>query len=326
MCRFRVLPQWGWIRKLALTAALVAVAVPSLAAGTFPTKNDDRMTSLGQFRIFVRCEWRPLVAGYPGYNPATYRLESPLLFDPETKIGRSTAFTEGSPADTGGIPVGTANTLVKDSHLTYPPGDPAWNETPGPRREIHTEVRSINLTSGPVWVHAGAEILAPGSHFSPGEVESWNAVGDSANDLPARSFFNVFCEVFLPGLGGTGGIIYNRDPLIIKNANVQTVPPRVVYEHGNSGAVPVYFKADNLPYWKAGDLFGYLVLAGHGASYGDNASDRAEFGTFYNSFGEMPLPNLPSITPWALAFLTLVLLSFGAWYLRRRVRTAQGTT
>lgn len=53
-------------------------------------------------------------------------------------------------------------------------------------------------------------------------------------------------------------------PLIIENTNVTTLPPAVVYIHGETEAVPVYFVYNNSPYWSAGDLFGWLLLAGHG--------------------------------------------------------------
>lgn len=38
----------------------------------------------------------------------------------------------------------------------------------------------------------------------------------------------------------------------------------MVYIHGETTAVPLKFKSSNLPYWNAGAVFGYLVLAGHG--------------------------------------------------------------
>ena len=109
---------------------------------------------------------------------------------------------------------------------------------------------------------------------------------------PAKSFFNIFVNAYLPGESGTftantfpvpsypaswpvpsypyGSLQLAQlsngpsGPLIIENTNVTSLPPAVVYIHGETEAVPVYFVYNNGSYWNAGDLFGWLLLAGHG--------------------------------------------------------------
>ncbi len=97
----------------------------------------------------------------------------------------------------------------------------------------------------------------------------------AANDFPAQSFFDIYVEVTLPPVPGTvanydfptnGAVLYNdaSDPLFIENLSVTNLPPQATYVHGNTTAVPILFKYSNPPYWAAGDLLGYLTLAGHG--------------------------------------------------------------
>jgi hypothetical protein len=52
-------------------------------------------------------------------------------------------------------------------------------------------------------------------------------------------------------------------PLVITNTNVTSLPPSVVYIHGSTSAVDLYYM-DNGPTWSAGGHFGYITLAGHG--------------------------------------------------------------
>jgi hypothetical protein len=115
-----------------------------------------------------------------------------------------------------------------------------------------------------------------------------------AGDYPGASFFNIYVNVFLPSVAGTYSDSYFpgstlnptppppwpvaypypfgvaqltngvADPLVIEDTNVTSLPPHVVYIHGQTPAVPLHFKYDNKPYWNAGDLLGYITLAGHG--------------------------------------------------------------
>jgi hypothetical protein len=208
--------------------------------------------------------FKPLVASYPGYDSTTGRLTSPVLSDSNTVIGRSTPHEDGNAADTGGTPVGTAGTLVSDGDFA---ARPDGFEGPPGTREVHTAIRRFNLTdpSYPgLAVRSGTDLGLP----SPGEVESKSGTsGDPNQDFPAESFFDVFVEIDLPGLGGLQkATLYNADALLVVNDNLMAFPPKVVYVHGNTTAVPVLFK-DNGPSWQAGDTFGWLVLAGHGIGY-----------------------------------------------------------
>ncbi|MBI2924218.1 MAG: hypothetical protein HYY24_00760 [Verrucomicrobia bacterium] len=284
------------------------------ARADFPGLGDDTTTSLGTFRIIVEPAFQPLMAGYPGYDGVS-RLNSPLLFDPATMIGRSDPFTHGSLADTTGTPVGTAGTLVSDSLFTLVPGG---FQGPEGTREVHTEVRSLNMTAGPVAVRAGT--AAPSQPVSLGEVESKSADGVPANDFPAESFFDIFVEVDLPALGGfPGATLYNTTPLLVQNNDLPNFPPKVIYTHGNSSPVPILFKDTNPGEWNAGDQFGVLVLAGHGLSYDiNNPEDVAHFQFFMATQTEIPEPH-----EYALV-AGLGLVAF-ALFRRRKVRAAAPT-
>ena len=280
----------------ALVGALIWAGPAQADPGPFPAgPADDTMESLGTFRIAVEPAFRSGLATCPIYNPVTFKLQSPAMHDPATVVGRSNPHTHGSPADTGGTPVGTAGTMISDSSFTLVP---AGFQGPAGEREVHTEVRSLNLTDmlalGAA-VRAGTQ--APARPISPGEVESkatGGNIGNSAFDFPAESFFDVFVEVDLPACGTLPAMtLYNYIPLLIANTNLTDppgFPPRVVYTHGNTMAVSVYFKSDNLPLWEAGDRFGWLVLAGHGASFTDSAADIAAFENFMATVPEMTWP------------------------------------
>jgi hypothetical protein len=201
----------------------------------------------------------------------------------------------GSAADTNGVQVGTAGTIVSENMLSAPPGFPCQGATgacaSGPNtREIHTEVRSLKMVNlgGPqpvvrsgVW-YDSANVQQPPSRVSPGEVESHSGPnGAAANDLPASSFFDIFVQVDMPACGGfPGATVYNTVPLIVKNPNLTALPPRVVYLHDTSTVVPILFKNANPPRWNANDILGYFVLAGHGVGFTNSQSDVNEFNTF----------------------------------------------
>ena len=239
----------------------------------FPSPlGDDITNSLGTFRVVVNPTFQPMMTGYPGWNNVTKRLDSPLLFDPQTKVGRSAPLLDGSAPDTNGVQVGSAHTIVRDSSMTsVPPGFDSPNGT----REVHTEVRTLNLTGGGAAVRAGT--AAPTRPPSVGEVESLSgASGDQYWDFPARSFFDIWAEVDLPSLGGLPlATVTNTKPLMVVNSNLRGFPPRVIYIHGSSTAVPVAFKTSNPGHWNAGDIFGILMLAGHGFNY--NQGNASEF-------------------------------------------------
>jgi hypothetical protein len=43
-------------------------APPDVLSGTFPGRGDDSAPSLGTFTVFINPSFRPLLAGYPGYD------------------------------------------------------------------------------------------------------------------------------------------------------------------------------------------------------------------------------------------------------------------
>lgn len=275
-------------------AISVLAALPAVAQ--FPAQGDDNTSSLGSFKIQVTNQFAGMFAGCPGFNNPI--LSSPTMYDPFTRVGRSSALRDGSTADTGGVPVGTAGTNVSEGMLFAPPGFPCAGATgscaSGPNtREIHTEVRSLKMVNlgGPLpVVRAGVwydspTVQNPPSRVSPGEVESHSGPGGlPANDLPASSFFNIFVQVDMPACGAfPGATIYNQVPLIVKNPNLTALPPRVVYLHDTSSVVPILFLRANPPNWNANDVLGYFVLAGHGVGFTNSQSDVNEFNTFMNS-------------------------------------------
>ncbi len=264
--------------------------------GVGPPCDDNPVSSLGLYKIWVLPPYRPMFIGYPGYNPATGVLTSPTLNDAATVVGRSAPHPlDADPPDLAGTPVGTAGTIISDLMFLV---RPLGFEGPPGTREVHTEVVSLNMTdplgSG-TWVHAGAPAF--GLPLSPGEVESlsWSDPPNPAQDFPAESFFDVVAEVFIPagGAGWPGEVVYNPavTPMVVHNNNLNRFPPKVVYIHGVTPAVPVLFTTNNPPTWVANSLFGFMVLAGHGMDYlYDNGSDMAEFEDIVNAAPLMPLP------------------------------------
>ena len=322
-------------KKSALAAAVVAL-VSLLFAGTaqaaFPGIGDDKVPSLGSFQILVATDFQPVMAGYPGYNAGTKILTSPLLFDPTTVIGRSAPHLDGSPADSGGVMVGTAGTIISDGSFNLRPDG---FEGPAGTREVHTEVRTLDLAAGAVHVRAGT--AASVMRVSPGEVESDDPDGPAAADFPADSFFNVFVEVTLPAVAlFPGAILYNPSPLLVVEDNLTGFPPKVVYKHANTSAVLIRVLGTN-------EVFGYLILAGHGVDF-DMATpaDVTAFQSAVAQFTPMPvqiggIAELPDVDaasltagdssgPGAAAVVGVaaaiaagvVALGGAAWYARRR--------
>lgn len=276
-------------RLLAGALAMVALAITP-AYSQWPGQGDDTTTSLGSFKIAITTQFQPIVNGCAGYDPNTRVLTSPTLFDPSTIIGRSNVITDGSPADQQGVPVGTANTRVGEMMLTPPPqwpclGLPAASCSSGPgTSEIHTEVRSLNLTPGGAKgalpaVRAGIDYPLPDHSpikISPGEVESHSGPTGGPT-FPASSFFDMFVKVDLPQCGQLPATtVLNQMPLIVKNSNLTAFPPKVVYLHDQSTIVPVIFL--NGPF--INQILGYMVLAGHGAGFGNSQSDLDQFNNF----------------------------------------------
>ncbi|GBF80270.1 PEP-CTERM sorting domain-containing protein [Aphanothece sacrum] len=296
-------------------SAITLIPVKAQAAGgpfnAGPT--DDVTQSLGSFQIVVNRKWRHLFVGQPAslYNKKTFTLTSPILFDSNTVIGRSNPHIDGDAADTGGAIVGTAKRIISDSDFSIMPLEfklPA-------AREVHTNVESLLLTGGGGFnVRVGSK--APNRPISPGEVQS-NATGDDIGntnfDFPAKSFFNVFAEVDIPGLG----TLFNTKALFLRgDDNLMNFPPKVVYLHESSDPVRVYFKSC-LPVIRRctpGQAFGSLTLAGHGIGF--NQDDFAEFDFRLTKSARIPVD--PREMPEPLTILgSATAMGFGTFFKRK---------
>jgi hypothetical protein len=277
------------------------------AAQIFPAQGDDTTFSIGIFRLMIAPAFRPLLApavgtnGYPGYRSSDGRLTSPMMFDPATTIGRSSRHDR---LLVGSVPVGIPS-MGNVGYADYPAIPFLWAAAPAPTEEILTQIRSFALVSEsrvdqcptndprvpqiPLsWLMVKAGPAQGVTRKSLGmvqeDVAGGAALGAANPDFPARSFFDIFVEVNLPqvlstysitAFPGTGAALYNDIPLIITNLNLTTLPPSVVYIHGETTAVPLKFKVANPPFWNADDVFGYLVLAGHGTFTNDCNSEAA---------------------------------------------------
>lgn len=240
----RVLPT-----LVVLVAALGLVAAPALAQ--FPASPaDDTTFSLGKAIFWVHPNHVHLVNTLPGWEAdKAGHYSTPYMFDFNTTIGHSASHKDGSFADHNGTTVGSAGSTVADNNFTLHPG-----EGPNGLNEIHTELYRLKLEEPPLCnggfaIRAG--VGAGVATASYGEVEALQ----NTSDFPAESFFEVYVEVDTPN-----GTLHNLDPLLIRHPSITSLPPTVVYIHGLTPAVKVFFK--NGPY--TGQLFGKLRLAGHG--------------------------------------------------------------
>lgn len=253
---------------------LVVVGFVCLASlptyAQFPGQGDDVIQSFGSFQIQVDKKFGSLFAGCPGYNSATGIFQSPTLYDPQARIGRSNVIKEGSPEDANGVPVGTAKTVVGNRSHSH-------SAAKGTRK-FHTEIRSLNMVpypSGPavrvragVWYgNAGRQSPPPPGSVSSGETKSQAGAGDDPQrDFPAYGSFDVYAQIDLPACGSfPGGTFYNKEPLILKAEGLAAVPPKVVFVQDTStNGTPVLFLGDHGTLWHKNQVAGCLVLAGNG--------------------------------------------------------------
>lgn len=241
------------LKRLFLLAAVSLVTLASVLAYSQypPAPVNDNTASFGSFQILVNPKFASQFAGCsaPYWDPATRIFSSPLLYDSTTTIGVSGVTTEGKPEEDHGVPVGTGPSVtISDKMFERPPGFP---EPPNGTREVHTQIRTLNLNTygGGPSVHV--TVKPPTSKpYSAGEVEPQSASGD----FPARSFFNVYVQIQLT-CGGYNGTLHNDKPLFVTASGLTSLPPVVVYEHDVSSEVPVR-TAD-------GRHFGCIILAGH---------------------------------------------------------------
>lgn len=264
---------------LSIVLLVAALAAVPLWAQNFPAKGDDHAQSFGAFWILIEPPYQSMFAGCPLYNPTTHVLQSPWLYENGTVIGRSAPLKEGSPGDNGGVPVGSANTMVRDAGMVVPPGFTPI--APG-TKEVHTEIRHLNMVTngaGPIArVRAGVcyngvacSTPPPPNRISRGEVASNNATPGASPDFPARSYFNVFAQIDIPACPGStfpGATVFNGKPLLVATPSISSFPPSgAVYMHDSSSAVGVKFLAGGHvgnTKWNKNERLGCVILAGHG--------------------------------------------------------------
>jgi hypothetical protein len=295
------------------------------AAQVFPGQGDDTTPSMGVFQITVDPAFYPLVqpagalVAYPGFNTSNGQLTSPLCIDSSTTIGRTAPHSRFY---TFPVPLGAGSWDTINGYGDYAFIPALWSGAASPTEEVLTEIKSFVLssTSGstgeqcppdpripqvPVmWPMVSAGTGAGVTPRSLGIVQENVPNGAAPPDFPAHSFFDIFVNVNLPPIGGTesgiafpgtGAVLYNDSPLIITNLDLTSFPPSVIYIHGETPAVPLKFKVSNPPYWTAGDIFGYVVLAGHG-TITNNCNDTPAVSSLLDAtLGPIgsPLPGLP---------------------------------
>jgi hypothetical protein len=245
---------------------------------------NDVISSLGQFIVLVTNPAVIAALGVSkpaGYDPATHIFVSPTLFDSSTVVERSNNFTDNGaqPAQTvgatgtfGGQSITALTGITNSSFVAggVPSGFPSGNDA------VYTDVANLHLTGSGFSVSAGASAsgTSVASSTDLGKVEAQGA----GSDFPASSFFDIFVDITVPGLGS----IHNpgANPMIVQStipAN-GSLPPKVIYVHGMSSVVPLLFDANGPGNsWLAGDTLGTVVLTGHGASYMNSAQDMASF-------------------------------------------------
>jgi hypothetical protein len=305
-------------------------AMPRAWGANFPPQGDDTTPSMGLFRLVVEPSFRILLdpsgpptsyLGYVGYHSVDGRMTSPTLLDKTTEIGRSGRNNRFYPFPGAGIPIGAGSWDSVFGYSDYAAIPFAFFAAPANTEEVLTEIKKFILSTQsrttqectntdprvptvPIdWPMVRAGTFAGVTPRSLGMVQGNVPNGPPGPDFPARSFFDIFVEVSLPPLPGTasmaafpaaGAVLTNELPLIVTNFNLAGFPPQVIYIHGESAtAVPLRFKASNPPYWAAGDLFGTLVLAGHGTFPADCSSEAALAAAVLGPLGTSA-PELPS--------------------------------
>jgi hypothetical protein len=246
---------------------------------------NESTTSLGQFVIVVAPAFRPYLTGVQGYDPTSGLFISPLMYDSNTIIGLSAAYTDGAaPASlqvgTTGVVNGTNVTAVTETGANtpaHPAGFPTGNDA------ISTTILNVQLSGGGFEVNMGSSYpasgLAPGSP-NLGEVESQNCNPGAApcNDFPAKSFFDVFADITVPGFGSFS----NTSPLVVQSTLPApgSLPPKVLYTHGQSSSVGIFADTNEGPGNSIlqGDQLGTFVLTGHGVQFQNTQPDDALFG------------------------------------------------
>jgi len=268
--------------RILVVAATLGVAgfaaLPARADYTsFPAQGDYGSSgvwadALWSFQITINPAAQPYFASLynggliPGSSYANGILTSPLLYDSsgQIQIGASSPFV--GPAGPTGVPVGGASPAnVLDSALTAPAG---WTDTGG--RKVYTRINGINATDT---AGNGYSLLvgsaASDQTASVGEAQSLSGTQIPANDFPAQSFFDIFCDVTIPN----AGTLYNSAPAITSygtpltgTAGAGAGPYAIqLFQQTYITPVTVYARTDNLNAgWYAGDAIGTLQLIPYG--------------------------------------------------------------
>jgi hypothetical protein len=265
----------------------------------------------------VGSEAFPAAVGTPGQYPAgtTYSnilgyadyalIPSQFVTVPNGGVvptGVHAIFTEIEQMDlVGYVPLNPSNAPCSDPRVPTPSSG-STGQGGGPQ---------INVQAGPGAMGIGSSL--PMNRRSIGMVQQ--ITNGAASDFPAQSFFDIYVEVNLPQVPGTaanydfptnGAVLYNdtSDPLLIENFDLTNLPPTATYVHGNTTAVPIRFKYSNPPYWAAGDVLGYLTLAGHGVftnvvtASAPCAAATAPGGLLDQVLGPVGSPIPPPPVPW----------------------------
>lgn len=333
----KALKKTGVVALIPILVVMVLFAAQSAlpqCEGSFPSSpGNEETNSMGKFRIAIAEDFQDLFAVNGWYTPDFYdvdskRLESPVIFDNNTVILVSAPHDHGSDVD---LNTGTQVGELDSPEVIYPafnvtdedigPAPPGFQGGPG-TREIHTEIYRFLMEYGPLTLRVGRGYnVDPPSY---GEVESKD--GDMYPELEGESFFNIFVEVELEGLDGSGEVatLENREPLLVMAPDsVCHLPPNVIYVHGNSSAVPIYFTNSNSwGNWNEGDLLGHLVLSGHGVGV-DESTFQAAWGEM-DAAGEMPISDkIPTLTEWGMIIFCALLFAWMAWMVVRRRRATE---
>jgi hypothetical protein len=305
---------------------LFLAAVPSALGQSFPTAPSNQSEpSLGRFQITVAPAFRSLFPtdtppGF-GYNPTTHVLSSPLLNDSDTMLGESATVAGGFNPTPGSTTVtvgaGGSAVSVTNNSTFYPLVPSTFSSAKPGTDEIFTQIQSFDLTNGTgtnVLAGSAAPLAAAGS-YGQVQTETGATGGVPTNmDFPARSFFDVFVEIQVPLPSGSVDL-YNplADPLLVQADGLTALPPKVVYIHNKSSAVPIVISGGPFN----GDTFGTLDLAGHGVGYSiNNPADVMSFNDQYAQAGG----TVPESSTWAMMLLGFVGIGYLGY--RRTMKTA----
>ena len=233
-----------------------AIAAVEALLPYFPRGGLDDFATNASFRV-IMLDASSVTAGCIG------------LHDPHTIVGRSNPHLEGAeppsgvPIFNGGLPPYPNTAALGPDPDVFPLGFP---EGPDTRREVHTEMLSLDLGNG-----AGCRVMAGQPYWdaitpmqrtwfyrnSFGEVASLDPNGDITLDFPAASCFNMYVCVMAGGMP-----FFNMTPMVVYSQTIYSFPPDLnlpesEYIHDPSfPAVPLF--DDHCRH------VGYLVSAGHG--------------------------------------------------------------